>query len=311
MHLVLEIASGPGQGKAWEVHPGQTVRVGRHAPATAVCGEDARMSNLHFALAWDGPTCLLRDLQSRFGTHVNQARVTEAALKDGDLILAGTTAFRVRLVGAPAPTQAPRPAATPEPPKVSAEPAVAQGDDAGARAGSIPDQVLRLFRTQPEPLYALLDAARDPLVLARLHTSEVQFQSLYEGEKGAAMAAFGPFLVRLPAGDRFLNTLLAEGWGKSWGVFLTGGASFEALRDHFRGFLTIELPGRKKAYFRFYDPRVLRAFLPTCTPPEARAFFGPVVAYWMEAASPEALLRFTLTGDRLVQHRHRLATAAV
>jgi hypothetical protein len=46
-------------------------------------------------------------------------------------------------------------------------------------------------------------------------------------------------------------------------------------------------------YFRFYDPRVLRSFLPTCTEPECAEFFGPIGRFVMEAEQPGALWSFT------------------
>ena len=49
----------------------------------------------------------------------------------------------------------------------------------------------------------------------------------------------------------------------------------------------------KQLYFRFYDPRVLRLYLPTCTPEEVRRSFGPVGCYLLEDEDPKTLLRFT------------------
>jgi hypothetical protein len=43
-----------------------------------------------------------------------------------------------------------------------------------------------------------------------------------------------------------------------------------------------QLPDGKIVYFRFYDPRVLRAYLTTCTDDEIRTFFGPVHRLVME-----------------------------
>ena len=45
--------------------------------------------------------------------------------------------------------------------------------------------------------------------------------------------------------------------------------------------------------FRFYDPRVLRDFLPQCSPEEVTNFFGPVTQFLMADASGQKLLRFT------------------
>jgi hypothetical protein len=45
----------------------------------------------------------------------------------------------------------------------------------------------------------------------------------------------------------------------------------------------VEIEGsRKSVYFRYYDPRILHAFLPTCAPPQVRDFFGPIKAFIVE-----------------------------
>ena len=42
----------------------------------------------------------------------------------------------------------------------------------------------------------------------------------------------------------------------------------------------------KDMYFRLYDPRVLRVFLPTCTPDELTDFFGPIGTFLIESDKP-------------------------
>jgi hypothetical protein len=54
----------------------------------------------------------------------------------------------------------------------------------------------------------------------------------------------------------------------------------------------VENPDGKEVFFRFYDPRILRRFLPVCTPAETRQFFGPVMQFWVEDEKPEFLLQF-------------------
>jgi hypothetical protein len=68
------------------------------------------------------------------------------------------------------------------------------------------------------------------------------------------------------------------------------------VRKHFRHFLMVKLADGRDAYFRFYDPRVLRAYLPSCNAAEAAQFFGPVRRYLVEATGAEPLLQFTDTG---------------
>jgi hypothetical protein len=153
-------------------------------------------------------------------------------------------------------------------------------------------RVIEELRAQSAPLFAILDAARDPLVLARLLQCEEEYRSLYEGPKAGQLVDVAPYLVALPAQTPFLETLVRDGWGQSWGVYLTSDRPFHEVRKHLRRFLTVETEDGKKLLFRFYDPRVLRVYLPTCTHAEAREFFGPIKFYLMEAGDPECLLAF-------------------
>jgi hypothetical protein len=81
-------------------------------------------------------------------------------------------------------------------------------------------------------------------------------------------------------------------WGNSWGVFLKSDATPRELRKHFRQFLMVQLADGEEVYFRFYDPRVLRVFLPTCTQPESEQFLGPVQSLVIEGETAGELLRF-------------------
>ena len=70
------------------------------------------------------------------------------------------------------------------------------------------------------------------------------------------------------------------------------------MRHHLRHFLEVKLPDDTQVYFRFYDPRVLRVFLPTCTPDDTNQFFGPMIQnYLVEDESSDQLLRFVNTGQ--------------
>src|SRR5512140_2233253 len=90
-----------------------------------------------------------------------------------------------------------------------------------------------------------------------------------------------------------LRKLGAKSWGNSWGIYLTSAASLPDLRKHFRHFLMAEIEGEggKSFYFRFYDPRVLRTYLPTCTIDELRQFFGPVGSFLVEDKDEAKLVR--------------------
>jgi hypothetical protein len=157
---------------------------------------------------------------------------------------------------------------------------------------ALEQRVLAELRSRKEPLYALLDAARDPLVLARLLRCDGMYQSLYDGPQAERLADVAPYLVALTPGTPFLETLVREGWGKSWGVYLACDRPLDAVRKHLRRFLTVETEDGKKLLFRFYDPRVLRVFLPNCTSVEVDEFFGPVAEFLMEGETPGSMSVF-------------------
>lgn len=160
---------------------------------------------------------------------------------------------------------------------------------------TLPQKALAILRRQSEFIYALLDAARDSNILLLLKNSGEEYQSLYEGAQGEELADVAPYLVGLPAQCSLLETLLTSGWNQSWGVFLISNADFKAVRRHFRHFLLVEDENGKELYFRFYDSRVLRVFLPTCKSKEAQQFFGPVNCFLMEDEHTKRFWRFTCT----------------
>jgi hypothetical protein len=99
--------------------------------------------------------------------------------------------------------------------------------------------------------------------------------------------------VRIPEKSPLLEKLVQQAWAKSWGVYVTCDQPLRDLRTHFRKFLIVKLPDGKKANFRYYDPRVLRLFLPTCTADEVAQFFGPVKQFLIESDDPKLALCFT------------------
>jgi len=153
--------------------------------------------------------------------------------------------------------------------------------------------VLELLRGQGPRLYALLDAARDERIVELLELSELRHESLYDGEQADVVADWGPWLVELPPDAALLEELVAEGWGESWGVYLTSSRRFNAVRRHFRQFLVVRTEQEKPLLFRFYDPRVLRVFLPICTARQTSLLFSDVQSFLLADEEPATLLRFT------------------
>jgi hypothetical protein len=340
MKILLELRSGPNAGTKLPLAPGQPLRVGRNPKADHPFPNDKLMSGLHFAIDYGEKGCRLLDLQSSNGTFLNGVRVKEATLASGDEIRAGTTVFVIRMLpdeALPAASPKPEPLSTsrpePKPVQTPASPAPAPGYYGGlpsfpAAAPRIVTEPLArhahplsspptprqprlqdLLAKDFQPLYALLDASREPSVLKVILESKEEHQSLYQGPQGAQLAHFAPYLIRVPQKSALLDTLVSQAWSKSWGVFVTSDTPLKDLRTHFRHFLTVKLPDGQQVYFRYYDPRVLRLFLPTCLPDETTQFFGPVKHFLMEAEDPKLALHFTPSPKGTTKKEIQLAPA--
>ena len=148
-------------------------------------------------------------------------------------------------------------------------------------------------------LYAVLDGARSPRVYDLLRRSGAPHQPLYDGALDPALAEAAPHLVALEREHAFTAALLGEGWGESWGSFVASPARFPELRRHLRRFLRVRTEDGRTLLFRYYDPRVLRVYLPTCTPDELATFFGPITRFATEDDTGAAALIFERRGSAL------------
>lgn len=156
-------------------------------------------------------------------------------------------------------------------------------------------------------VFAVLDAARDERIYPAVLGCGLPYACLFTGDLPRELLETAPYLVRLEREAAFTDALLERGWGESWGIFASTTAGIEELRRHFRGFHRVEDERGKRLIFRWYDPRVLRVYLPTCTPAELRAFFGPVYLYSMEDEEPGALLHCHRDAGALGERRVILA----
>jgi hypothetical protein len=158
-------------------------------------------------------------------------------------------------------------------------------------------------------VWAVLDGARDPRIRRVLIESGLDFRSLYEGRVPAAIDRVAPQLVELIPGQRLLAALFGDGWGQAWGCFCRTDDPTR-LRHHLRKLLKVRDERGRTLLFRFYDPRVLRVYLPTCRSDELQQVFGPIDAWFAESAQGAGLIEFRLGGDELVRRETLLEAAA-
>jgi hypothetical protein len=147
----------------------------------------------------------------------------------------------------------------------------------------------------------IIDPARERRIYFDLINSRLEYSCLYSGNIANELEAVAPHLVQLEFEDRYTRDLITRSWGQSWGVFLRCPSRMERLRRHLRTFLLVNDQAGRRLLFRYYDPRVLRVYLPTCTAEELKTVFGPVSDFWTEDSSAQQLLGFAFSRGRLVQ----------
>jgi len=152
-----------------------------------------------------------------------------------------------------------------------------------------------LFHEPEQHCFAVLDGAAFegvPALLRRLGTEHV---CLMRGEIDPELAQVAPYLVALPADGAFADHLLEHGWGQAWGIVVRSSCDFRTVRMHLRQLLEVWDPDGRPLFFRFYDPRVLRIFLPTCDDEQLGQLFDDVVeSFFVESEDGGGLERFSL-----------------
>ena len=145
----------------------------------------------------------------------------------------------------------------------------------------------------------MLDGARDPRIRRWVLDTRAPSWCLYRGTLPAPLEDAAPWLLRLVPGHSYVEQFFVRGWHRSWGILLASAAPSRELRRHLRRFLRVRTEDGRILAFRYYDPRVLRAYLPTCTPAEIGAFFGPISCMVAEAEDAFAAHVFRPTDEGL------------
>jgi hypothetical protein len=140
-------------------------------------------------------------------------------------------------------------------------------------------------------VWAILDPARDPKSYWALVNSHLNYSCLFAGRLPDALEQVAPHLVQLDPEDEFTDYLAAQ-MGNCLGVFFQCDGAMKTVRHHLRKLLTVRDPRGRKLLFRYYDPRVLRVFLPTCDASELDQMYGPIKAYWTESPEPDQVIEF-------------------
>lgn len=155
-------------------------------------------------------------------------------------------------------------------------------------------------RAERRDIWMILDGARDRGIFPMLLGSHLNYSCLYSQIRPALEMA-APYLVQLEYQDSDSRRILKRAWGNSWGVLLKCDLGVDRLRRHLRHFLVVRGAKGERLVFRYYDPRVLRVYLPSCASEELRTVFGPIQSFWAEDGNPEDIVEFAYDGANMVR----------
>jgi Domain of unknown function (DUF4123) len=165
--------------------------------------------------------------------------------------------------------------------------------------GSLGERLLYALQWDADTrLYGVVDAAQDVELALTARLMGHRIHTLFSGDLALSLAHVGPCLVELRDPCAYVGKW-TESIGMSAGILLETSADLQTLGKHLRTIFVVTDEEAQEYFFRFYDPRVLRAFLPTCTANELREFFGPVTRWIVENDRGTAYEQYRVDGGQL------------
>jgi Domain of unknown function (DUF4123) len=161
------------------------------------------------------------------------------------------------------------------------------------------EELERILFGEQTFVYAVLDGASVSDLRMKLYELRPNHFCLFRGELEPDMQEVAPYLINLVRGAPFTDWVLSENFGNHWGIFLHSRYSINEMRKHFRALLTVTDEKGDPMIFRFYDPRVLQKFLPTCDTDELKALFGNVDVFFAETDSGQHFASFQRQDNEL------------
>jgi hypothetical protein len=169
-----------------------------------------------------------------------------------------------------------------------------------------------LSPVDPVRLFFVVDSAHDAGSAPKLRAwvNNGAAVSLYDGDAAERLDGVAPYLLRLNDDPAMFDWIWQSVWGRWFGVFVWAESPLADLRAHLRRLTKVRTEDGRILLFRFYDPRVLSVFLPSCDEEQARFFFGPARRFFAEGAGGETLAAYDLRNGRVETETRRLAAAS-
>lgn len=168
------------------------------------------------------------------------------------------------------------------------------------------DAIVALLEGHLQDLYAVIDAASEPAMVEWLRDTKPTYECLFEGKRATVLAEEAPYLLRLDHHEQ-LADLVHRAHDRSAVVYLHSTQGFPKVRRHLRRIMLVKTEKGEVLYFRHYDPRIARVFLPLCKPAQLPWMFDDVVTSWFtEGDQPGQLHRFWVDASAEAVARQRL-----
>jgi len=131
-----------------------------------------------------------------------------------------------------------------------------------------------------------------------LHQEYPNAVSLFEGTKDEALSDIAPYIFEID--NQFVQKVTTRPLIELEGaIVIETGEKLPDLAEHLRTFIYQTIKGRE-CYFRFWDGRILRKFLPTCSKEQITAFFGPMEVLTMRDTNPAMAVQYRQERGKLL-----------
>ena len=174
------------------------------------------------------------------------------------------------------------------------------------------DQLLSASHSDKR-LYAIIDCAQHETIYTRLKQHADVYLSQYSNDVPDSLKAAGPVLYQLRKDNALSAWIITQGYQNNWFIlFPSLGQTMIDLRRHFKRFAMVESPEGKAMYFRYYDPRVMRNYIPSCNEEERRYIFAKLSCFWAQSPTANSYVQLNNDGsEKSITLTEPTAVAAV
>ncbi|MBZ9613422.1 DUF4123 domain-containing protein [Rheinheimera maricola] len=141
-----------------------------------------------------------------------------------------------------------------------------------------------LFSDEEQYVYAVVDGAACPELRFKLYEWQPFSSCLWSGTLEPDLEEVAPYMVVLERDSAFTLWLIKEGWDNHWNIFVQSPLEPKSFRKQIRKLQLVRSPEAKTLMFRFYDPRVMHVFLPTCDSEQNQELFSGVSSLYYPLA---------------------------